>query len=73
MTTDTAENGFENLIVAGMCSAQPHLNAEKLGAALIFLPPLPEQAADVEYLDQATAYIDTAIDHARCESQLLRE
>ncbi len=37
------------------------------------LPPLPEQTAIVRYLDKATADIDTAIDHARRQIELLRE
>ena len=37
------------------------------------LPPLPEQAAIVEYLDQATADIDTAITRASREIDLLNE
>ena len=37
------------------------------------LPPLPEQAAIVRYLDKATADIDTAVDRARRQINLLRE
>ncbi len=37
------------------------------------LPPLPEQATIVEYLDQSNTDIDTAIDRARREIALLRE
>ena len=37
------------------------------------IPPLPEQTAIVEYLDKATTDIDTAIDRARREIELLRE
>ena len=37
------------------------------------LPPLPEQTAIVEYLDKATATIDTAITRARREIELLNE
>ena len=39
----------------------------------IAIPPLPEQAAIVEYLDKATADIDTAVARARREIELLRE
>ena len=37
------------------------------------LPPLPEQAAIVRYLDNVTANIDAAIDRARREIELLGE
>jgi len=63
----------DQLIVASMRSAQPHLNAEELGAALILLPPLREQTAIVQYLDKATADIEVAAGHARREIELLRE
>jgi type I restriction enzyme S subunit len=63
----------DQLIVASMRSAQPHLNAEELGVALILLPPLPEQAAIVEHLNQATADIGTTINRARREIELLHE
>ena len=41
--------------------------------ALLPIPPLPEQAAIVEYLDKATADLDTAVARARREIELLRE
>ena len=63
----------DQLIVESMRSAQPHLNAEELGSALVFLPPQHEQAAIVEYLDKATANIDSAINRARRQTELLRE
>ena len=60
------------LVVASTRSAQPHLNAEELGVALILLPPLPEQRAIAAYLDRETARIDElvakvreAIDHLK--------
>ena len=37
------------------------------------LPPLPEQTVIVRYLDKATADIDTAVDRARRQIELLRE
>ena len=43
-----------------------------LGEAVAF-PPLPEQAAIVEYLDQATSDIDAAIARANREIDLLNE
>ena len=54
----------DQLIVASTRSAQPHLNAEELGASLVLVPPLAEQAAIVEHLDKATADIDAAIGRA---------
>ena len=39
----------------------------------ISLPPLPEQAAIVRYLDHETTTIDTTIERARREIELLRE
>jgi type I restriction enzyme S subunit len=46
---------------------------ELLANCRVPLPPLPEQAAIVRYLDDATANTDTAIAHARREIELLRE
>ena len=63
----------DQLIVASTRSAQPHLNAEELGTAILLIPPLNEQAAIVAYLDKATADIDAAIDRARREIELLDE
>ena len=63
----------DQLIIASTRSAQPHLNAEELGTAHILLPPLPEQAAIVEYFDQATVNIDAAIARARRQIDLLQE
>ena len=50
-----------------------HFTAEKFGSLPIPIPPLPEQAAIVEYLDKATADIDIAVARARREIDLLRE
>ena len=50
-----------------------HFTAEKFGSLPIPIPPLPEQAAIVEYLDKATADIDTAVARARRETELLCE
>ena len=63
----------DQLIIASMRSAQPHLNAEELGVALILLPTPPEQTAIVEYLKKATATSDATITRARREIELLRE
>lgn len=50
-----------------------HFTAEKFGSLLIPVPPLPEQVAIVEYLDKATADVDTAMARARRHVELLRE
>ena len=63
----------DQLIVASTRSAQPHLNAEELGTAILLVPPLHEQAAIVAYLNKATADVDVAIDRARREIELLGE
>ncbi len=46
------------LVVASTRAAQPHLNAEELGDALILLPSLPEQGAIAAYLNRETAKLD---------------
>jgi type I restriction enzyme S subunit len=50
-----------------------HFTKEKFGSLRIPFPPLPEQAAIVEYLDNSFAEIDAIIDRARREIDLLRE
>ena len=50
-----------------------HFTAEKFGSLMIPVPPVPEQATIVAYLDKATADIDAAIDCARREIELLSE
>lgn len=50
-----------------------HFTREKFGSLKIPPPPLPEQAAIVEYLGNASAEIDAIIDRARREISLLRE
>ena len=54
-------------------NTQGNLNVDRVGSRHIALPPLPEQTAIVRYLDKATADIDTAIDHARRQIELLQE
>ena len=49
------------LVISSMRSAQPHLNAEELGAAVILLPPLHEQRAIADFLDRETAKIDALV------------
>ena len=51
----------------------PHFTKEKLDGLPIPCPPLEEQAAIVRHLDRATANIDTAINKAQRQIDLLRE
>lgn len=63
----------DQLIIASMRSAQPHLNAEELGAALVLVPPYAEQVRIVErVVDECTA-ISSAIVLAQHETALFRE
>ena len=50
-----------------------HIYGSELKYLSIALPPLPEQAAIVEYLDQAIVDIDTAVARANREIELLEE
>ena len=49
------------------------VSVDGVGNQSMIVPPLPEQAAIVEYLDKATADIDAAIARARRHVELLRE
>ena len=51
----------------------PHFTKEKLDGLPMPRPPLEEQAAIVRYLDKVTADIDTAINKAQRQIDLLRE
>ena len=57
----------------GITSSRLRLYAESFLDIPLLRPPSTEQAAIVEFLDNATAYIDTAIDRARRQIGLLRE
>ena len=50
-----------------------HFTVEKFASLVLAIPPLPEQTAIVDYLDEATANIDAAIARARRQIELLRE
>ncbi len=56
-----------------IAEGQPNLSQELLKSMRVPTPPLSEQAAIVEYLDKATADIDTAIDLTRRKIELMRE
>lgn len=49
------------LVVASARSAQPHLNAEELGDALILLPPGVQQLVIAKFVDRETAKIDALV------------
>jgi type I restriction enzyme, S subunit len=51
--------------VESLRAAQPHLNAQELGAVLVLLPPEPEQQAIAAFLDRETAEIDGLVAKAR--------
>ena len=65
--------GWLQLDAVSKDSAVPGLNREDAYQHVGFYPPLPEQAAIVEYLDKATADIDAAIARARRHVELLHE
>ncbi len=70
----TKTQAFEGFLHAmAISSTIKNVNADKYANAHIPLPPLPEQAAIVEYLDKATANIDAAIARARRLIELLEE
>ena len=62
-----------NLIEQSYGGGQPNINAEIVRSLKMPIPPASEQAAIVEYLDQATAAIDTTITRAEREIELLNE
>jgi len=57
----------------GHVSTIAHLTGEKLRAFRFAFPPLAEQTAIVEFLDEQTATIDRAADAARREIGLIQE
>jgi len=63
----------DQLIASSMRAAQPHLNAEELGATELLLPPLKEQTQIARYLDWKTAQIDRFIRNKRRLIELLKE
>ena len=50
-----------------------HIYGDELKYVWVAIPPLHEQAASARYLDKTTADVDTAIDRARRQIELLRE
>jgi hypothetical protein len=63
----------DQLIIASMRSAQPHLNAKELGVALVMVPPEVEQARIVDHVTRTTRELDVAVRTANRDISLLRE
>ena len=61
------------LVVASTRSAQPHLNAEELGEALIVLPPIHEQQAITGLLDREIPKLDDLVAKVREAIERLKE
>ena len=54
-------------------NTQGNLNVDRIGSRKVALPPLHEQAAIAEYLDNINAHIDAAIVRARRQIELVQE
>ncbi len=54
-------------------AAQPHLNAEELGACIVLLPRPEEQVAIATFLDRETAKIDALVAEQQRLIELLKE
>ena len=63
----------DQLVVASLRAAQPHLNAEELGSALVLVPRLHEQGPIAEFLDKTTSDIDAAIEFTQRQTALALE
>ncbi|MCW6509847.1 restriction endonuclease subunit S [Lichenifustis flavocetrariae] len=64
---------IDQLIPASMRAAQPHLNAEELGAAVLAVPDAQSQRRIVAHIDNETAIASKAIDIAQREIALIQE
>jgi type I restriction enzyme S subunit len=63
----------DQLIIASMRAAQPHLNAEELGSAIIILPPDDEQNQIMRFVLKTNLPLESAISRLEREIDLLRE
>ena len=54
----------DQLVVASTRSAQPDLNAEESGSAVLMLPPRPEQAAIADYIGRQMSAIHRLVTHS---------
>lgn len=67
-------NSFTDRVTAESVGiAYPAITESELGTFHVILPPLPEQTAIVEYLDKATADIDTTLTRTGREIELVNE
>jgi type I restriction enzyme S subunit len=64
---------IDQLIPASMRAAQPHLNAEELGAAVLAVPDAQSQRSIVTHIDNEAALADKAIDIGQREIALIQE
>ena len=63
----------DQLVIASMRAAQPHLNAEELGVAIILVPPDREQSNIVKVVGEKVAPLATAIARTEREIALMLE
>jgi type I restriction enzyme, S subunit len=63
----------DQLVIASMRAAQPHLNKEELGVAAILLPPEEEQKRIVRFIEERNASLDEALTRTEREIELLCE
>ncbi len=54
-------------------STMQHLTKDNFGSFVVYIPPLPEQQAIADFLDQKTAQIDTLIEKKHRQIDLLQE
>ena len=70
----TQNNSFIDRVTANSVgTAYPAITESRLGSFQVAVPPFPEQAAIIAYLNKATANIDADIDRAWREIELLGE
>ena len=64
---------YEQVLSYTTGTAQFNVSTNDIGNVVLALPPLPEQAAIVHFLGEATTRLDTAITESRRQINLLRE
>ena len=64
---------LDQIDLAKARAAQPHLNAEDLGDAIIALPPADEQRRIADFLDAETTRIDRMVELRRASRTLIEE
>ena len=63
----------EQLMAASMRAAQPHLNSDELGVALLLIPPREEQRVIISYVGDRLQPVEDVIAQAEREIALIRE